>query len=252
MLEKLQGVVIKTQDYKETHKIITIFSDKLGKFTALARGVKKPKSRMAATTQPFVYGEFLVYVSKGKGLGTIQQASIVHSMRQIREDIEKNAYASYVLELTDTLTENKQPLPDIYNELFHTLQWIAERDEYVIPAMMYELKLYEVGGFSPVLNRCVRCGSTQLPFSFSIREGGVLCNTCSHVDEQSIMLQGKLAHILHAFQQVSIEQIGNISLKQKNKELLRMLLDHYYDSYGSYPIKTKRFIKQLDALTGEN
>lgn len=251
MLEKLQGVVIKTQDYKETHKIITIFSDKLGKFTALARGAKKPKSRMAAATQPFVYAEFLVYVTKGKGLGTIQQASIVHSMRQIREDIEKNAYASYVLELTDKLTDNKQPIPYIYNELFHTLQWIAKWDEYIIPAMMYELKMYEVGGFSPVLNYCVRCGSTQLPFSFSIQEGGMLCGACRNVDDQAILLQGKLAQILHTFQQASIEQIGNVSLQQKNKDLLKMLLDHYYDSYGSYPIKTKRFIKQLDTLTGE-
>lgn len=251
MLEKLQGVIIRTQDYKETHKIITLFSDKLGKITALARGAKKPKSRMAAATQPFIYGEYLVYINKGKGLGTIQQASIVHSMRQIREDIEKNAYASYVLEITDKIAENKQPLPYIYNELFHTLKWIAEHDEYIIPAMMYELKMYEVGGFAPILNRCAQCNSTQLPYYFSVNEGGVLCSQCSQIDPQSIMLQGKLAHIFHAFQQVSIEKIGNVSLKQSNKDLFRMLLDSYYDSYGSYPIKTKRFIRQLDELKGE-
>lgn len=251
MLEKLQGVVIKTQDYKETHKIITIFSDKLGKFSALARGAKKPKSRMAAATQPFIYAEYLVYVRKGNGLGTIQQASITHSMRQIREDIEKNAYASYVLELTDKIAENKKPYPYIYNELYHTLKWIAEHDEYVIPAMMYELKLYDIGGFAPVLNKCVSCGSTHLPYYFSVNQGGVLCNTCSAQDLHSVMLQGKLAQIFHAFQQVSIEQIGNISLKDQNKDLFRMLLDAYYDSYGSYPIKTKRFIRQLDELKRE-
>ncbi|MYL60323.1 DNA repair protein RecO, partial [Virgibacillus halodenitrificans] len=52
MLEKVDGVILKTQDYGETHKIITIYSRKLGKISTLARGAKKTKSRMAAVTQP--------------------------------------------------------------------------------------------------------------------------------------------------------------------------------------------------------
>lgn len=248
MLEKMQGVVIRTQDYGESNKIVTLFSNKLGKFTAMAKGAKKPKSRMAAVTQPFIYGEYVVYVSKG--LSTIQQGSIAHSMREIREDIEKTGYASYVLELTDKLMDQKQPHPYLYNELFYTLRWIASRDEYVIPALMYELKLYKIGGFAPTLHACVQCSSTRLPYYFSVAEGGVLCQDCYMNDPRAVHLEGKLAEILHAFQQVSIEQIGNISLKQKNKDLLRTLLDQYYDAYGSYAIKSKRFIRQLDQLKG--
>lgn len=245
----MQGVVIRTQDYGESNKIITLFSNKLGKFTAMARGAKKPKSRMAAVTQPFIYGEYVVYVRKG--LSTIEQGSIAHSMREIREDIEKTAYASYVLELTDKLVEQKKPNAYLYNELFHTLRWIARRDEYMIPALMYELKLYDVGGFAPTLHTCVRCGSTSLPYYFSVAEGGVLCQVCQTYDPHAIRLEGKLAQILHAFQQVSIERIGNVSLKQQNKDLFRLLLDQYYDTYGSYAIKTKRFIRQLDQLKDE-
>lgn len=247
VLEKIQGVVIRTQDYGESNKIVTIFSNKIGKFSAIARGAKKPKSRMAAVTQPFIYGEYLVYIRNG--LSTIQQGSIENSMRKIREDIEKTAYASYVLELTDKLVDERQPLPYIYNELFHTMQRIADEDAYMIPAMMYELKIYENGGFSPRLNQCVRCSSTILPYYFSIAEGGVLCEECRKFDPTSILLEGKLAQIMYAFQQVSIKQIGNVSLQPKNIALLRQLLDHYYDAYGSYALRTKRFLRQLDQLT---
>src|SRR5699024_3176785 len=101
VLEKFSGVMIKTQDYSETHKIVTIFSKKIGKCSAIARGAKKPRSRMAAVTQPFVNGEFLVYISKQ--LSTLQQGEITHSFRPIREDIVKTAYAAYLAELTDKL-----------------------------------------------------------------------------------------------------------------------------------------------------
>src|SRR5690625_6512796 len=79
MLEKIEGMIIKTQDYSETHKIVTIYSGKVGKFSALARGAKKPKSKMAAVTQPFIYGAFLIYLNKG--LSTIQQGEDRKSTR---------------------------------------------------------------------------------------------------------------------------------------------------------------------------
>lgn len=77
MLENLKGVVIKTQSYGETHKIVTVFSEKIGKFSGVARGANRPRSRMAAVTQPFIYGNFLVYLSQG--LSTIQQGEILNS-----------------------------------------------------------------------------------------------------------------------------------------------------------------------------
>src|SRR5699024_5062164 len=112
--KKINGVIIKTQDYSETHKIITIFSNKIGKFTAIARGAKKPKSRMAALTQPFIYCEFLVYISKG--LSTLQQGNSLNSFRSIREDIFKSAYAAYIAELTDKLMDSHSPDSYLYEQ----------------------------------------------------------------------------------------------------------------------------------------
>jgi len=65
VLEKVEGVIIRTQDYGETHIIATLLSNKLGKIGVLARGAKKPKSRMSAVTQLFIQGEYLVRLGKG-------------------------------------------------------------------------------------------------------------------------------------------------------------------------------------------
>lgn len=244
MLEKIDGVIIKTKDYGETHKIVTIFSQKIGKFSAIARGAKKPKSRMAAVTQPFIYGQFFVYLNKG--LSTIQQGEIIHSFRSIREDIVKTAYAAYLTELTEKLLDDQLPFAEIYKEFIQTLKWISEYDDIDIPLMMYEMKLYRAGGFAPTVDGCANCGSKNSPFVFSIVEGGLLCSKCQHLDPDAIPLTNTIVKLLYLFSTVGMERLGNISVKDENRLLLRGLLDHYYDQYGGYFLKSKRFLNQLD------
>lgn len=246
MLEKVEGIILKTQDYGETHKIVTIFSRKLGKIAAIAKGAKKPKSRMAAVTQPFIYGEFLVYVNKG--LSMVQQGEITDSLRAIREDIIKTAYASYAAELTDKLLDSLAVDAYIYRQLYLTMHWIADSEDAGIPVMMYELKLFSKGGFSPVVDRCVNCGDQYRAFYFSIAEGGMLCSRCNYLDDGAILLSERIAKLLHLFSSVGLEQIGKISVKKENEQLLRHILDAYYDRYGGYYLKSRRFLKQLDLL----
>ncbi|WP_047981465.1 DNA repair protein RecO [Ornithinibacillus contaminans] len=246
MLEKIDGIIIKTKDYGETHKIVTIFSKKLGKFSAIARGAKKPKSRMAAVTQPFIYGQFFVYVSKG--LSTIQQGEIINSYRTIREDIIKTAYTAYLTELTDKLLDENTPNYDIYTQLIHTLEWISEQDDVDIPMMMYELKLFRAGGFAPTVHQCANCASKNGPFSFSIAEGGLLCPKCNSIDPNAIQLPDTVVRLFYLFSTVGLERIGSVSVKAENRLLIRQLLDTYYDHYGGYFLKSRKFLQQLDKL----
>lgn len=246
LLEKLEGIVIRTQDYGESHKIVTIFSNKMGKISAIARGAKKPKSRMAAVTQPFIFGEFFVYINSG--LSTIQQGDVIDSLRLIREDIIKTAYAAYIVELTDKLVDSHSPDKNLFDQLYQTLRWIADHDNADIPIMMYELKLFAKGGFAPIIDRCVNCGNKNNLFTFSIAEGGLLCSKCTYLDNDSILLPERVAKLLHIFFRVDLERIGTISMKTENINLLRQLIDAYYDQYGGYFLKSKRFLNQLDKL----
>lgn len=246
MLRNIEGIVIRNQDYGETHKIVTIFSKQLGKITAIARGAKKTKSRMSSVTQLFIQGEYLIYLSKG--LSTLQQGQIANSYRQISQNIEKTAYAAYIIELTDKLTDDKARDPFIYEQLILTLQWINDEEEFLIPVMMYELKLFRKGGFSPVLDRCVRCSSIEFPFAFSIEEGGLLCIRCRYLDNNAVGLGDSFVKLIHTLQTVGLERVGNISIKSENEKILRKLLDEYYDKYGGFLLKSKRFLAQIDLL----
>ncbi|WP_156856812.1 DNA repair protein RecO [Oceanobacillus sp. AG] len=248
MLEKIEGIILKTIDYGETNKIITIFSKNIGKFTAMARGAKKPRSRMAAVTQPFIAGQFFVYINPG--LSTIRQGEILESFRPLREDIEKTAYTAYLIELSEKLLDDKTPEPYLYDQLYRTMEWIAEHDEYDIPILMYELKIFQKGGFAPTLSHCSNCGNKEGPYAFSIGEGGLLCRRCLSLDDQAVQLTEIQVKLLQMFQAVGIEQVGEISVKLENRQLFRRLLDAYYDRFGGYFLKSRRFLNQLDQFKG--
>ncbi|MGM8213529.1 DNA repair protein RecO [Virgibacillus sp. W0430] len=246
MLEKVEGIVLRTNDYSETHKIVTIFSKKFGKITGIARGAKKPKSRMAAITQPFIHAQYLMYIKKG--LSTIQQGEMIHSFRSIREDIIKTAYAAYLSELTDKLMDDLSPDPFIYDQYYQTMDWIHnnETDKAMIPVMMYELKLYVKGGFAPVTEACTLCNQNNAPYFFSIQEGGILCTNCTGKDASALPLSQGAVRLLNIFKRAPLDKIRDISIKKENEQILRNLLDTYYDQYGGYYLKSKKFLNNID------
>src|SRR5699024_3331908 len=129
-------------------------------------------------TQPFIHGEFLIYMNP-KGLSTIQQGDVIDSLRSIREDIIKTACASYISELTDKLMDTYQPDYYIYDQFLQSMEWISADKEIEIAVMMYELKLFKKGGFAPVVDQCARCGDHNPLTAFSITEGGLLCHQCT-------------------------------------------------------------------------
>ncbi|KGX88908.1 DNA repair protein RecO [Pontibacillus litoralis] len=249
MLEKVEGIVIRTNNYGETHKIVTLFSREKGKIAVMARGAKKPKSKMIAITQPFVYGNYLIQI--GSNMGTLHQGEIVQSFRPIREDIEKSAYASYVSELTNKLTEQNERDPFLFEQLLQTLKFMSEDKDLDILLYMYELKMYKKGGFAPQLMQCVHCGRVNGPFAFSVLEGGILCPVCKYHDPEAQSLTDTILKLLRMCLLLDVTRVGNIQVKPQNKQRIRMLLDVYYDQYGGYEMKSKKFLSQLDLLKGK-
>jgi len=243
MLSKTEGIILSNREYGETHKIVTILTKEHGKLSAICRGANKVNSRLNVVTQPFLKGNYLIYLSKG--LSTVQQGEVVDSYRYLREDIIKTAYAAYIIELTDKLLLEKESDLYVFSELSNTLKRMNEEENDVIPVTMYELKMFQKGGFGPIINHCVLCQQTERLCAFSIKEGGILCENCVHNDEYAYRISVKLIQLLQIFINTPIANIGKISVQKDNERLLRRLMDEYYESYGGFYLKSKRFLSQL-------
>ncbi|GER66931.1 DNA repair protein RecO [Weizmannia acidilactici] len=246
MFEKCEGIVIKNTDYGESNKILHIYTREFGKLSVMARGAKKPNSRLAAVSQIFTYGNFLFQPSRG--LGTLQQGEIVSSMRYIREDIFKTAYAVYVIELLDKAVEDKKKNPFLFELLLRTLEYIDEGYDTEIITNIFEMKMLNVLGLYPSMDKCAVCGSRAGAFAFSIRENGLLCDRCFGRDPYRLPLSQPSIRLLRIFYFLDINRLGTISVKESTKKELRQAISMYYDEYSGLHLKSKRFLSQMEEL----
>ncbi|MCM3663968.1 DNA repair protein RecO [Mesobacillus subterraneus] len=246
MLQKCEGIVIRTTDYGETNKIVTLYTREFGKVGVMARGAKKPNSRLAAITQLFTYGQYLFHASTG--LGGLQQGEMISSMRSIREDIFLTAHASYIVDLTDKVTEDRKPNPFLFELLLTTLNYMNEGYDLEILTNIYEMKMLNVQGLYPVLDRCTNCGSTEGDFDFSIKEGGLVCHRCFGIDPYRIKTSSGTVRLLRLFYLLDLNRLGNISVKPETKAELKQVIAAYYDEYSGLYLKTRRFLDQMDSF----
>ncbi|MGK7377800.1 DNA repair protein RecO [Planococcus sp. 1R117A] len=244
MLNQLEGIVIRTQAYGENNKIVTLFTREAGKITCMARGAKKPSSRLAAVTQQFTHGSYSIF--KGKGMGTLQSGDPLESLRHIREDIMKTAYASYIVELIDRLTEQDEPQPSVYEMLFQALHAIEEGYDPEAISLFVEWKMLPNAGLTPTLHQCAHCGATDGEFAFSFQELGFLCHRCFHIDRYIIRLSPALVKLIRTFYFVPIERVGSLKLKKESKTLLKGIVRTIYEEQAGIRLKSRGFLEQLE------
>jgi DNA repair protein RecO (recombination protein O) len=249
LLQKCEGIVIRATDYGETNKIVTIFTREWGKIGVMARGAKKPKSRLSAITQLFTYGYFLIY--RGSGLGSVQQGERITSLRSIGEDIFLTAYASYIVELTDKCTEDKKPNPFQFELLLQTLNYLNEGYDPDILMHIYEMKMLNVMGLYPILNQCSVCGNPDGHFSFSIREGGFICERCLGKDPYHFKISQATGKLLRLFYYFDLSRLGNISVKEETKAELKQVITAYYEENSGLYLKTKKFLNSMDKFRND-
>ncbi|MHC0035875.1 DNA repair protein RecO [Pseudoneobacillus sp. C159] len=243
MLQKCEGIVIRTADYGETNKIVTLYTREWGKIGVMARGAKKPNSRLAAITQLFSYGYFLI--QKGSGLGNLQQGELISTFRGVREDIIITAYASYILELADKCTDEKKINPYFFELLYQTLNYLNEEYDPDIMIHIFEMKMLNSLGLYPNLNGCAICGQTDGHFSFSIRENGFICHRCLEKDPYHFKISIATLKLLRIFYYLDLSRLGTISVKEDTKKELKTVIDAYYEEYSGLHLKSKRFLNQM-------
>lgn len=244
MLHKWEGIVLKARAYGESNKIITLMTEEAGKVACMARGAKKPTSRLAGVTQPFMYGAFLV--QRTTGMGTLQQGEHLNAMRTLQTDIVATAYASYIVELIDKLVEEGQPEPIAFQVLKQALLAIEEGYDPEAIALFVDWKMLPYAGVRPTLHACAHCGSVEGEFAYSFTQGGFLCHQCFQLDPYIIRLSPTQLKLIRMFYAMPIEQVGKLELKPQTKSFIKKIVTTIYEEQTGIRLKSRGFIEQLE------
>ena len=174
-----EGIVIRHSVIGERDRIVTLFTRDEGKFSAVARGARRPGSSLGPCVDMLTYGRFLCV--RRRALDIITQATILDLFASLKVDLWRMACGLYACELIDSSTVDGAPNRPLFESLLEALTEIDRVgcDDTVL--RFFELRLLEHIGFRPSLGRCVGCGSSLRPVenSLSATMGGALCPDCA-------------------------------------------------------------------------
>lgn len=240
MIEKLEGIVITERPYSETSKIITIITAKYGIVSCIAKGSRTLKSELRSVTSCMTYGLFHMHYRKEK-LSTLVSVDVIDSFRNIRKDIMKLSYASFILELAEQVMK-QNACEDIYKLLVATLKKINDGFDALVLTNILELKYLAYLGVMPILDACSVCGRTTSIATLSSDRGGYVCNYCLTNEK---IVNEKTVKLIRMFYYVDINKITSLEIKEDIKKEMNAFLENYYDRYTGLYLKSRLFLKNL-------
>jgi len=166
------GIVLRTYKLGEADRIVVFCTRGHGKVRAVAKGVRKTKSKFGSRLEPMSHVALQLY--EGRELDIVTQAESIDHFRVIRDDLDRLARASSMLEAVDQMSQEGGVNPRLYQMLLGGLRALAGHDgPVVVPAFFWKLLALE--GNTPVLDRCAECGSEGPLVAFDLEAGGLLC-----------------------------------------------------------------------------
>lgn len=176
----LNGIVLRTTDYRESDRILNVLTKERGLIAVTARGSRKPNSKHAAFVSQFVYGEMEV----NERLGKLQLSSstVIESFFPIRESYEQLLSATRIVNAAERISEKDVPNDALFLLTYHALSLVAygENDPKDVE-LCFLARLLKLEGVAPVLTYCVKCGRDlrgEKELRFSNSAGGSVCARC--------------------------------------------------------------------------
>ena len=238
----VEGIIINTKSYKDTSKIIDILTKEFGIISVIAKGCKSLKSNLRITTDKLTYATFNIYYKKDK-LSILSEASVINNFSNIKKDIEKISYASFLIDLTNQVYKQSED-NNIYDLLISSLIKINENFNPLIITNIIELKYLEYLGVMPNIDGCSICGSKNV-ITLSSDKGGFLCSKC-HTNE--IIVSEKTIKLVRMYYLVDINKISKLDINKYIVFEVNNFIDDYYDRYTGLYLKSKSFLKNLNKL----
>jgi len=260
MLTKDAGICIRAVDYSETSQIVTFFTRATGKFSAIAKGSKRPKSAFDGAIEVFAYGKIVVSIPNKEKLATLTEFEQSLNFSRLADNLCTLNCSFFAAELINLLTNEYDPHPGLFDSFLQFLQnaneirassieYQASSIEYrntLSLLILFQLALLKEIGLQPVLNACVNCKSDYchsrasgnwLEVYFSSSANGLVCRDCQGSFPDRIRLTKPAANCLSDLKLLA-------DANEKTLDEIEKILIRHFTEILQYPPKMAKYILQ--------
>ena len=176
---KTEAIVLRGIRYGEADRVLHLYTPERGRVSAIAKGVRRAKSRFGGRLEPFFRLNLVLYEGRSDLL-TVTSAETVAGHPRLREHAATIDGAARACHAVDRLFGDGEPHPGVYHLLANQLALLDHEPQHATRAnaLAFRLKLLLAAGFAPHLASCASCGEPEHLVGFSGAAGGVVCGAC--------------------------------------------------------------------------
>jgi DNA repair protein RecO (recombination protein O) len=210
---KTRAIVLGHLDLGEADRIITLLTPEDGKFRAIAKGVRRQRSRIGGSVEPFA--ELDLVLARGRDLDVITAVDVAHAWLRLRDRLESTATAWYLGELAGRAVEERAGPHPVYGLLRRACQLLDDGMSPGRVARWFECGLADALGVRPELERCVECDRSleeHDDFRWVPALGGVLCGAHPRPPAECGPLSLEALKLLRAYRRLDVEALAALRL----------------------------------------
>lgn len=226
--EKARAIVIRQVDFSESSRVVTLFTREFGKVAVLAKGAKRLKGPFESALDLLAVCEVVFIRKSSSGLDLLTEAQLQQRFRPKPHDLGSLYGGYYVAELLDSLSEDYDPHPLLFDEAEAALTRLSGDTPLDISILRFELVILREIGQLPAVEACIACGEPVGKagrYGFQPSQGGLICQNCFGEETPRYMITPGAIAVLRNLAAESPAAFRNLSVSPAQMRELRSFVN---------------------------
>ena len=240
-----EAIIIKKIKLGEAGRILTLYTPYLGKIQAVAKGVRRPRSKLAGHLELLTHS--LVSLARGRNLDTVTGSQTINSFLPLKSDLKLTSYGLYATELVDQFTADHIENHPLFQLLLETMHRLCRGGDNELVLRYFELHLLNEVGYRPQLHQCVSCRQVLEPTtnSFCPSAGGMLCPSCSQSQPLVHPVSVNALKVLRLLQSSDYSTVVKLKIDPELSHQLEMVMRDYLRYLLEREVKSAAWLDTL-------
>lgn len=230
------GMVLSAATIGEYDKRVVLLTKERGRISAFARGARRPRSPLSASTEPFTFGEFFIF--KGRDSYTIEQVEVKNFFPELRNDLDILYRGLYFCEVADYFTREGMEAKQELNLLYLSLRALSVSSiSRELVRYIYEWRMLAMEGEAPRIFDCMKCRGTKGLHHFYVGEAGVICDHC-HDGTTGITISETTIYTLQRIVSSPLEKLYNFNVSDGVLKEIGAVVSRYFSAHTDREFKS--------------